>query len=408
MKKNLLIIRLIFYGLLLSSTISAISFAFIFLESNISHYFWGNLLNNLPFKMLSTLIFCLLGGLILGSLRAKWGNYPQTAHYTIDHLKKHQTVDYKPVFKNLLVALTILIFGAGVGPEAALLSSIVMLSIWQADKIRYLFFNQEVFSALNPFERVTHMLHPTKYLVMYNPTIAPTDKNFVSTKKAMNLFFVINGLVSFTLLMKLTKQPSFISKMGDSMWHLNDLWLFIPLIILGLLSGELYNLFKNKMSQWLNFWPNNPIKKALLGSITIFIVGTFFPNLLFSGQVALGSVPKKYVHFSILILLFIVIVKLIFLQICLNTGWIGGDIFPIVFAAIIQGFAISKLFPSFDVIFIVATVATSMAVTILNSPIGVAIFMALFFPVQISPIIAATALLLKFTKEYIQKKTARE
>lgn len=192
------------------------------------------------------------------------------------------------------------------------------------------------------------------------------------------------------------------------MWHLNDLWLFIPLIILGLLSGELYNLFKNKMSQWLNFWPNNPIKKALLGSITIFIVGTFFPNLLFSGQVALGSVPKKYVHFSILILLFIVIVKLIFLQICLNTGWIGGDIFPIVFAAIIQGFAISKLFPSFDVIFIVATVATSMAVTILNSPIGVAIFMALFFPVQISPIIAATALLLKFTKEYIQKKTARE
>lgn len=40
MKKNLLIIRLIFYGLLLSSTISAISFAFIFLESNISHYFW--------------------------------------------------------------------------------------------------------------------------------------------------------------------------------------------------------------------------------------------------------------------------------------------------------------------------------------------------------------------------------
>lgn len=57
MKKNLLIIRLIFYGLLLSSTISAISFAFIFLESNISHYFWGNLLNNLPFKMLSTLIF---------------------------------------------------------------------------------------------------------------------------------------------------------------------------------------------------------------------------------------------------------------------------------------------------------------------------------------------------------------
>lgn len=98
---------------------------------------------------------------------------------------------------------------------------------------------------------------------------------------------------------------------------------------------------------------------------------------------------------------------MVFLQICLNTGWIGGDIFPIVFASIIQGFAISQVLPTFDVIFIVATVATAMAVTILDSPIGVAVFIALFFPIQMIPVIFATALILKFAKQSIQKKKAK-
>ncbi len=407
MKKQALILRIIFYGLLLSSLIGLISFGFIFLESNISHYLWDKLLNDMPVKIVSIFLFCLLGGLCVGTLRAKWGDYPQTAHDSIDQLKKIQTVDYQPAFKSLLVALLVLIFGAGVGPEAALLGAIVMLSIWQADKMRYLFSNQKLFTQLSPINRLIHMLHPTKYLVTYNADSAPKAANFLSTKKALNIFFSVNGLISFTILMKLTKQPSFISKMGDSSWHLKDLWVFIPLLLIGLLSGKMYNVFKKKMSVWFNFWQDQPVKKALLGSLSIFIVGVFFPNLLFSGQVALGAVPKDYVKFSFLILLLVVVIKLIFLQICLNTGWIGGDIFPIVFASIIQGFAISQILPNFDIIFIVATVATAMAVTILDSPIGVAVFISLFFPMQIVPIIFVTAFTLKFAKQFIQKKTVR-
>ena len=407
MKKETLIIRIIFYGLLLSSLIGFISFGFIFLESHISHFLWDKLLNDMPFKGISILIFCLIGSFCIGKLREKWGDYPQTAHDSIDQLKKIQTVNYRPAFKSLFVALLVLIFGAGVGPEAALLGAIVMLSIWQADKMRYLFFNQETFINLSPFERISHMLHPTKYLVTYNAESAPKGENFLSTKKALNIFFSVNGLISFTILMKLTKQPSFISKMGDTSWHLKDLWIFIPLLIVGLLSGKIYNVFKKKMSLWFNFWQDEPVKKALLGSLSIFVVGIFFPNLLFSGQVALGSVPKDYVKFSFIILLLVVIIKLVFLQICLNTGWIGGDIFPIVFASIIQGFAISQVLPTFDVIFIVATVATAMAVTILDSPIGVAVFIALFFPIQMIPVIFATALILKFAKQSIQKKKAK-
>ncbi|WP_233637911.1 hypothetical protein [Carnobacterium maltaromaticum] len=85
------------------------------------------------------------------------------------------------------------------------------------------------------------------------------------------------------------------------------------------------------------------------------------------------------------------------MQVCLNTGWIGGDIFPIVFSAILLGFGTSKLLPNFDTVFIFVTVAIAIAMTIsiLHSPITIAIFISLFFPVQILPIILLTALLLK-------------
>lgn len=84
MKKQTLIIRIIFYGLLLSSLIGLISFGFIFLESHISHLLWDKLLNDMPFKVVSVFIFCILGGFCVGKLREKWGDYPQTAHDSID------------------------------------------------------------------------------------------------------------------------------------------------------------------------------------------------------------------------------------------------------------------------------------------------------------------------------------
>jgi hypothetical protein len=65
-------------------------------------------------------------------------------------LKQNQTIDYQDVFLNLLVTLVILSFGSGVGPEAALLSAIISLSIWQADNLRYFYFQYDELKQL-PF-----------------------------------------------------------------------------------------------------------------------------------------------------------------------------------------------------------------------------------------------------------------
>lgn len=393
MNKKQLFLRICLYGLILSTLIGSISFLFIYLESNLSHILWRQIQDFPLFNLIITFIWCILGGLIIGFLKSIWGNYPQVAHHTISELKNQQTVNYKPVFKNLTVAFFILVFGAGVGPEAALLSSIVMLSVWQADKLRYLYFNQTDFLALTYGKRITHMLHPTKYLVTYNQENAPTHSNWRAAKKLMNTLFAINGLIAFFVLMKWTDQPSFISKMGDTDWGLRDFLIFIPLIILGVLAGALYNWLKKKMTHWFDFWQDQPVKKALIGSLAIFLIASFLPSLLFSGQTSLGMIPEKFMNYSFILLTLIVLIKLIFLLICLNTGWVGGDIFPIVFSAILFGFSVSQLFPNFDTIFVTATIATTMGLTILASPVGISLFTALFFPIDVLPIILIICLL---------------
>ena len=65
-------------------------------------------------------VLCVLGALVLSYLKKRFGQVPQTAHEALTELKAKQSVDYSGVFRNLLAALVILIFGAGVGPEAAL------------------------------------------------------------------------------------------------------------------------------------------------------------------------------------------------------------------------------------------------------------------------------------------------
>lgn len=400
MSKTMLYLKLVFYGLLFSSLIGLISFLFIYLESNLSHYLWDSLLKQETFKNVFILLVCISGGLLIGTLRKRWGAYPLTAHQTIGALRNQGTVTYRPVFKSLAVALLILVFGAGVGPEAALLAAIVMLSVWQSDKLRYFYYHQDTFLEVTFFEELKRMLHPTNYLMTFDEAL-PTAK-MSQFKKIANTLFIFNGLFGFVVLMKRTQQPSFITKMGISHWQPKELILLIPLVLVGLLVGKVYLYFSKKIANAFNRLGNKPILKALIGSFTIYMIAIFTPSLLFSGQTSLGAVPLDYQDYSVLILLFVVVLKLLFLQVCLNTGWVGGDIFPVVFSAIIFGHGVSLLVPMFDTVFVVSVVATTMSMAMLNAGLLVAVFVALFFPLTLFPVILMTGLVLK----YVQTKRA--
>ena len=386
-------VTILLSGFCLSSLITLVAFLFLMAEKFGSHLLWESWGHSVPFPSLYKGLLLLIGGLLVFALKKKWGSLPRTSHELMEELKEEQTVNYRHTWRSLVLALLILVLGAGVGPEAPLLGAVIAYSIWQADKLRYLEANREQLKQLSLKDRLVRFFHPSQYLLTYTASQKGTDK-----KK--RLFFIVNGLIIFVLLMRMTEQPSFITKLGDSQWQEAELVLILPLMLYGFLFGRVYHWLMKKIKGTLKKLPLPLIGKILTGAAAIFGVAVFAPSLLFSGQHAMHSVVEMGLELPVLALLGLSLLKLIFLEICLETGWTGGDIFPITFASILQGFAFAQLLPGYDPLFVVLVVSLSLAVTLLQKEWLAGIIISLFFPIKLWPI----ALLLIFILRWLGTK----
>ena len=115
-EKYFKIIGLLVYGLILSGIIGFISSAFLILVNGTTNFLWTDISNQLKMPSIYTLLICMIGGILVGVSRYKWGNLPKTANDSIVELKTTQRIDYSYIGLNFLIAFFILIFGASVGP----------------------------------------------------------------------------------------------------------------------------------------------------------------------------------------------------------------------------------------------------------------------------------------------------
>ena len=204
--------------------------------------------------------------------------------------------------------------------------------------------------------------------------------------------------------MKMTDQPSFITKIGKSSWGKNELLLFLPLALYAFGFGTLYLMVKKYFFKVISALKPSLLLKTMSGAAMIGMVGIFFPNLLFSGQHSLPLAVKLGATLPILTLIGLSLLKLLFLEVCLQTGWVGGDIFPITFASLLHGFAIAQLFPAYDSLFIIATVSLTLASTLLENELLALIFISLFFPLEILPLAVVLLGLFKIKNYYLTQR----
>jgi H+/Cl- antiporter ClcA len=135
---------------------------------------------------------------------------------------------------------------------------------------------------------------------------------------------------------------------------------------------------------------------VLLGGLAIYAASLLAPGIMFSGQHNFHLLAGLWQQKDVGFLLLRSVLKLGLLTICLNTGWLGGDIFPVLFAATAQGIALSHLVPQLDPVFVIGVFAISMGATILESPVVAgSLMIIMFLPVNLAGVgIAATLLLM--------------
>lgn len=107
-------ISLIAYGFILSGIIGFISSIFLVLVNGFIDFLWVYKSYELKIPALYTLLLSVLGGVLVGMSRKKWGNLPEIAQDPIVKLKTTLRIDYSTVFLNLLITFLILVFGASV------------------------------------------------------------------------------------------------------------------------------------------------------------------------------------------------------------------------------------------------------------------------------------------------------
>lgn len=112
------------YGILLGSIVGATVWLFLVTINIGIHFIWGYLPEVLSSPAYYTLCVTIIGGVLVGLSQKYFGTYPRLMPEVMTEYKKAGRIEYRFVHQATLTAIIVLIFGASLGPEAALVGII--------------------------------------------------------------------------------------------------------------------------------------------------------------------------------------------------------------------------------------------------------------------------------------------
>lgn len=390
-KNNLLFLL---YTVILGAIVGAIIWAFVRIMNLGIEFIWYFAPSMLDFP-LYTLCVCLFGGLVIGLWKKKFGDYPEELGTVMGKVKKTGRYQYNNVFSTIVSALSPLLIGASVGPEAGLTGVIAGLCTWVGDKLKlYLkeveeltqiglsatlgtIFHSPMFGFVEPIESDKEVILPrTSKIVLYFAAILSSLGVFILLG---NLFGGRTGLEDFEI--------------GKIDW-LQYLYA-IPLTIIGIAAGCLYFIFKKLTFTLENKFKKYTVLRATAGGLLLGISGTFLPLTMFSGEHQISEVMNNVETIGAVMLIVIAVVKLLLTNICIDSGLKGGHFFPVIFCGICIGCAMSIIL-GIDTVFCASVVTTALVGHTLKKPLATVLLLMIVFPVKLIPIMLFAAIAAKF------------
>ena len=372
----------------------------------------GNILYNLA--------VCLVGGVLIGLWQKKHGILPHDTEQVIEITKKDGRYPYNNLGVIAVAAILPLVFGAAIGPEAGLTGIIVGLCYWvgdslktRGDKLAKYFGDVSdcsseaiaeagisvmfgiVFGA--PFAGIIGNLEESENL-------GKTRKRLLEKKGRIFLYCLvaIGAVLAFFLLGKLlgaianlTGNAKFIEfALGGGLprfdkagglfgsFEVSKLIYFIPLIIAGMILALIYKGF-DKITKFLSEKiVKYRVVSCLIAGACVAVCGFALPDTMFSGEHTLGTLIDTWQSADALILILTCLVKLLLTCICINFGWRGGSIFPIIFCGTSMAFGLSLLIGgNLDGAFAAAVLLSAMYAFISKKPLMAVAILLLCFPI---------------------------
>ncbi|MGN1432960.1 MAG: chloride channel protein, partial [Ruminococcus sp.] len=239
MKKVKNNVLFLLYTVILGAIVGAIVWAFLRIMNLGIEFIWDYIPSNLNFPLYA-LFVCVIGGLLIGVWKKKFGDYPEELSTVMGKVKKTGRYQYNNVFSTIGSALFPLLIGASVGPEAGLTGVIAGLCTWVGDKLKLY---------LKEVEELTQIgLSATLGTIFHSPMfgfIEPieSDKEVVLPRTSKIVLYFAAILSSFGVFFLLGKL--FGGRTGLEDFEASKIeWLqylyAIPLAAVGIAAGYLY------------------------------------------------------------------------------------------------------------------------------------------------------------------------
>lgn len=334
------------------------------------------------------LILCLIGGLLLGLIKTKYGETISEMDALIKDVKGKKPLKSENIAVIFISALLPIIFGGSIGPEAGLCCIIVVLCIWLSKFMA--FFKKNIYEI---YDVGINSVFSLIFLAPLYGLVAPIE-GIENSKKKMysNIICILGALLVFYILGQLFGQAGGLPYVGGYDITNFERALGIPLAIIGSLFGILYLVFDKytfKAFDKIKF-KHSMLLACLAGGLILGIFGTITPMTLFSGEMNMTVILKTYAMYSPLILISIGIAKMLLTSVCIKSGWKGGHFFPVIFCGVIIGCGFSLLL-NIDIGFSVAVITASILGVLMKKPIAVALLLLLCFDPRIIPWLVVAA-----------------
>ena len=332
------------------------------------------------------LIICTVGGMIIGLMRRKFGNYPQNLEEVMETVKAKGRYDSCRIYALFLMALFPIIFGGSIGPEAGMVCVIAALCTWVGDRFKYSLKETKELAQIGISASLGIVFTAPLFGFLEQVEGEAKDLTFPGRTKVLIYFSaILSGLGLYLLLSSFFGGGLHFDKFEViNTGRIEILW-FVPLALVGFFIACSYNIIGALLRIVTKPFQRFPVTLAVLAGILLGICGMFLPLILFSGETNIAYLTEGT---SFLI---IGLIKLIAINLCLQTGWRGGNIIPLIFTSVCFAYGVSS-FAGINSVFAAAVVSTVVCAVIIRKPIAVAILMLIFFPIKSILLLTAAAI----------------
>ncbi|WP_405305227.1 chloride channel protein [Methanobrevibacter sp.] len=354
------------------------------------HFLWDYLPNVINFKYY-TIVVCLIGGLLIGLWKNKYGDSPEELNEVIKTVKEEHRYPYNNIFQSIISAILPLILGASVGPEAGLTGIIAGLFTWIGDKLKIFNDNLEELAQIG-ITATLGTIFVSPLFGFVEPIENEESKLPKTSKNILYFVAILSSFGIFLLLNRLTHNHAGLHSIGTATLSNLNYPAILLLIILGILLSYIY-LISHKVSKSLfKNLKNRFVLKGVLGGLTLGIIGTLLPLTMFSGEEQIYLLLDVGVELGLAVLILTSILKIVLTNICIESGLKGGHFFPLIFSGTSMGYAMSIIL-NIDPIISMSIVTTSFMASILKKPIAVVLLLMIIFPMNLIPFMLLSAVI---------------